>query len=211
MPYPKLLQLEYIAFYLCVRERSLLPAESYIYVAHTAYASCRNEKKISRGERHRVRSLYLLQTNPLFYLLQEATETENSSFVPTVFRQGDKGCNWFAVLAGTLDVRIKQETTKVSWNFFLINSLFVSCSPTKPFCLANFYLLFCPLLFVKKRNFIVSSCGKGKLKPRRHFLIILACRLDATRPRKFPYCVCDSLWVYFKHFVGESWVGSDAF
>jgi len=68
----------------------------------------------------------------------------------------------------------------------LFNKLFCSsCAPTKPFCLANFYLLFCPLLFVKKRNFIVSFCGKGKLKPRRH-LIILACRLDTTRQRKIP-------------------------
>jgi hypothetical protein len=71
----------------------------------------------------------------------------------------------------------------------LFNKLFCSsCAPTKPFCLANFYLLFCPLLFVKKRNFIVSFCGKGKLKPRRH-LIILACRLDTTRQRKILFCV----------------------
>jgi hypothetical protein len=134
-----------------------------------------------------VRSLYLLQTNPLFCLLQEATETENenSSFVPTVFRQGDKGCNWFAVLAGTLDVRIKQETTKVSWNFFLINSLFVSCTHKAFFALLILSFLL-SLLFVKKRNFIVSSYGREKLKPRRH--LILACRLgyDLTKKARAP-------------------------
>jgi hypothetical protein len=34
-----------------------------------------------------------------------------------VFRQGDQGCSWYAVLAGTLDVRLTQEGPKVNTNF----------------------------------------------------------------------------------------------
>lgn len=161
MPFPKPLQLEYIAFYICA---SLYIASRIVYLCSTPRASCRNEKiSYSRGERRCAFSLYLWQTNPLFSSLARSDRyTENSSFVPTVFRQGDKGCNWYAVLGGALDVRIKQETTKVSWNFFLINSLFV-VRPQSLFALLILSFLL-SLLFLKNGNFIVSFLPGTKTK-----------------------------------------------